>query len=41
MSLVDKTQAYIRSQREHYRRRNFAEEWEAFLRKNGFTPEPH
>ena len=36
-SLLDKTEAYIRNQREHHRRRNFAEEWQLFLEKNGFS----
>jgi REP-associated tyrosine transposase len=38
-SLLDKTKAYIRNQREHHRRRDFAEEWRSFLRKNGFSPD--
>jgi putative transposase len=37
-SLLDKTKAYIRNQREHHRRRDFAEEWRSFLQKNGFSP---
>ncbi len=37
-SLLDKTKAYIRNQREHHRRRDFAQEWRLFLQKNGFTP---
>jgi putative transposase len=39
MSLIEKTKAYIRNQREHHRRRDFAEEWRLFLQKNGFSPE--
>ena len=35
-SLLGETQTYIRSQREHHRRRDFLQEWKAFLRKNGF-----
>ena len=38
-SLLDKTKAYIRDQREHHRKRGFAEEWRLFLQKNGFSPE--
>jgi putative transposase len=38
-SLLNKTETYIRNQREHHKRRAFAEEWRAFLRKNGFTPD--
>ena len=37
-SLLEKTKAYIRNQREHHRRRDFAEEWRLFLQKNGFSP---
>ena len=37
-SQVEATIRYIRNQREHHRRRDFAEEWRAFLRKNGFDP---
>jgi len=37
-SMIEKTKAYIRNQREHHRRRDFAEEWRVFLRKNGFAP---
>jgi putative transposase len=35
-SLLDKTKAYIRNQREYHRRRDFAEELRSFLQKNGF-----
>jgi REP-associated tyrosine transposase len=35
-SLLEKTKAYIRNQREHHRRRDFAEELRSFLQKNGF-----
>ncbi|MFZ0786593.1 MAG: transposase [Candidatus Acidiferrales bacterium] len=40
MSMVERTKAYIRNQREHHRRRDFAEEWRLFLEKNGLAPEP-
>ena len=36
-SLLEKTKAYIRNQREHHRRRDFAEEWRAFLHRNGLS----
>jgi putative transposase len=36
-SLVDRTAAYIRKQREHHRRRDYVEEWKSFLAKNGFA----
>lgn len=36
-SLLEKTKAYIRNQREHHAKRDFAEEWRVFLVKNGFT----
>jgi len=39
-SLLAQTQRYIRSQREHHRRRAFAEEWKSFLEKNGFSLTP-
>jgi len=39
-SLLAKTQAYIRNQREHHRKRDFAQEWKDFLEKNGFVLEP-
>lgn len=35
-SLLAKTQEYIRNQRQHHRKRDFAEEWKEFLEKNGF-----
>jgi putative transposase len=35
-SLISRTQAYIRNQREHHRKRDFAQEWKDFLEKNGF-----
>jgi putative transposase len=38
-SLLDQTKTYIRNQRQHHRKRNFAEEWQMFLRKNGFSPD--
>jgi putative transposase len=38
-SLIEKTKAYIRKQREHHRRRDFAEEWRLFLQKIGFPSE--
>lgn len=38
-SLLRATSAYIRNQREHHRRRDFATEWADFLRKNGFSPD--
>ena len=38
-SLLDKTKAYIRNQRENHRRRDFAAEWQSFLQKNGFSTE--
>ena len=38
-SLLAKTQAYIRNQREHHRKRDFAQEWKDFLQKNGFAIE--
>jgi putative transposase len=38
-SLVEKTKAYIRNQREHHRRRGFAEELKMFLERNGFPVE--
>jgi REP element-mobilizing transposase RayT len=37
-SMLEKTKAYIRNQREHHRRRDFAEEWRLFSQKNGFSP---
>jgi putative transposase len=37
-SLLDRTKAYIRNQREHHRKRDFADEWRLFLEKNGFSP---
>jgi putative transposase len=39
-SLLAKTQAYIWNQREHHRKRDFAQEWKDFLEKNGFALEP-
>ena len=36
-SMIGKTAAYIQKQREHHRRRDFAEEWRLFLEKNGFA----
>jgi len=38
-SMVERTKAYIRNQREHHRTHDFAEEWRLFLEKNGFAPE--
>ena len=38
-SLVERTQTYIRNQREHHRKRDFDAEWREFLRKNGFSPD--
>ncbi len=38
-SLIEKTKAYIRNQREHHRRRDFAEEWRLFLQKIGISSE--
>ncbi|HEV2205953.1 MAG TPA: transposase [Candidatus Acidoferrales bacterium] len=38
-SLLRATSAYIRKQREHHRKRDFASEWRNFLRKNGFSPD--
>jgi REP element-mobilizing transposase RayT len=38
-SLIDRTQQYIRNQREHHKTHDFADEWEAFLKKNGFSIE--
>jgi putative transposase len=35
-SLLAKTQQYIRQQRQHHAKRGFAEEWKAFLARNGF-----
>ena len=38
-SQVAATVTYIRNQREHHRRKDFAAEWRDFLLKNGFDPE--
>jgi len=38
-SMIDRTKAYIRNQRDHHRRRDFAEEWRLFLERNGFPPD--
>ncbi|HEX4003248.1 MAG TPA: transposase [Candidatus Acidoferrales bacterium] len=38
-SLVERTKAYIRNQREHHQRRGFAEELKMFLESNGFPVE--
>lgn len=38
-SLLAKTQAYIRDQRQHHGKRDFAEEWKEFLERNGFVSE--
>ena len=38
-SLVAKTQQYIRRQRQHHQKRDFAAEWNEFLEKHGFVPE--
>jgi putative transposase len=38
-SLMSQTERYIRNQREHHRRRSFAEEWKVLLQKNGFSPD--
>jgi REP-associated tyrosine transposase len=37
VSAVDETEAYIRNQAEHHRRRSFGEEFAAMLRKHGFA----
>jgi putative transposase len=36
-SLVQKTKAYIRNQRERHRTLGFVEEWQMFLERNGFS----
>jgi putative transposase len=38
-SQLPATVAYIRNQKEHHRRRDFAQEWREFLKKNGFNPD--
>jgi putative transposase len=38
-SMIEKTKAYIRNQREHHRKRDFGQEWRLFLRRNGFSVE--
>ena len=38
-SLIDRTQQYIRHQREHHAKCGFGEEWDEFLAKNGFSLE--
>jgi hypothetical protein len=37
--MLGRTEAYIPNQRNHRRRRDFAEEWRLFLEKNGLATE--
>jgi len=36
-SMIDKVRDYIKNQEEHHRRKSFAEEYDEFIKKYGFT----